>query len=252
MPSLITYLIEKMFFEPNKQNKNKSALNSPEAIAESVMTIATTGRGEMTVAAMKKYVQYCKARCSPRLTVEAGEILTSSYVKIRDDVRRQAIAAAGHGNGGRGVGGGGGGNYNDGGAMQQGAIPITVRQLEALVRLSESLARMRLDSEVQAEDVTEALRLFRVSTMAANAADQNTGDLSWSAASGPNRIEVDRTENFLRMRLNVGSTVNKQKIIEEAVGQGFNAVVLSRCIAVMVARGEMLERNQARLLKRLK
>ena len=49
-------------------------------------------------------------------------------------------------------------------------IPITVRQLEALVRLSESLAKVRLDSEVRIEDVNEALRLFRVSTMAANAA----------------------------------------------------------------------------------
>jgi DNA replication licensing factor MCM5 len=35
---------------------------------------------------MKKYIQYCKARCSPRLSEEAGEVLTSSYVKIRDGV----------------------------------------------------------------------------------------------------------------------------------------------------------------------
>lgn len=49
-------------------------------------------------------------------------------------------------------------------------IPITVRQLEAIIRMSESLAKMRLlpfASEVQ---VDEALRLFQVSTISAASA----------------------------------------------------------------------------------
>ena len=47
-------------------------------------------------------------------------------------------------------------------------IPITVRQLEALVRLAESLAKIRISAEVQPGDVAGALRLFRVITMATN------------------------------------------------------------------------------------
>ena len=39
-------------------------------------------------------------------------------------------------------------------------IPITVRQLEAIVRLSEALAKMRLKSEVSSDDVSEAHYLF--------------------------------------------------------------------------------------------
>lgn len=214
------------------------ATNSPEAIAENVLQIATSGTGELNVAAMKKYIQYCKVKCSPRLTEEAGEVLTSSYVKIRDDVRKQAIAARAS-------------NGND---DNQAAIPITVRQLEALVRLSESLAKMRLDSEVQAQDVTESLRLFRVSTMTANAADQTSAsNNSLASVSAPNRQEMERTESFLRSRLAVGGMmVNKQRIIEEAAGQGFNAVLISRALSVMVSRGELMERNQGRLLKRIK
>jgi DNA replication licensing factor MCM5 len=214
------------------------AVNSPEAIADNILEIVSSGNGELSIAAMKKYIQYCKAKCSPRLTDEAGEILTSSYVKIRDDVRKQAIAA----------------RTSNGNDDNQAAIPITVRQLEALVRLSESLAKMRLDSEVQPQDVTESLRLFRVSTMAANSADQTSSSSDATlSVTAPNRQEMERTESFLRSRLVVGGMmVNKQRIIEEAVGQGFNAVLVARALSVMVSRGELMERNQGRLLRRVR
>ena len=219
---------------------------SAEAVAANVLKVATTGEGELDVAAFKKYVQYCKAKCSPRLGEVAGEVLVSSYVKIRDDVRRRsvdAIAAAASGNGG-------GSSRADPG---QSAVPITVRQLEALVRVSESLAKMRLDSEVRPEDVTEALRLFKSSTLAANATDNVGGSGSGVGGGGVGqRDDLDRTEAFLRGRLVVGSLVNKQKIVEEAAGQGLHALWVGRALAAMVGRGEVLERNQGRLLKRLK
>lgn len=224
--------------DPNEESVNSSSNATPEAIAENVLRVATTGEGELDVPAMKKYIQYCKARCSPRLSEEAGEVLTSSYVKIRDDVRRRAIASSGRSDG------------RDGDT--QSAIPITVRQLEALVRLSESLAKMRLDPQVRSEDVTEALRLFKVSTMAANAVDQNLGETSYASVSAPNREEMERTEAFLRSRLNVGSMVNKQRLVEEGSGQGFNAILIARALSIMASRGEVLERNQGRLLKRVK
>lgn len=41
-------------------------------------------------------------------------------------------------------------------------IPITVRQLEAIIRLSESLAKMKLSNEVKEVHVNEAHRLFAV------------------------------------------------------------------------------------------
>jgi DNA replication licensing factor MCM5 len=197
------------------------------------MRVATTGLGELDVPSMKKYIQYCKAKCKPVLSEEAGQVLTSSYVKIRDDVRKQTILSQG------------------GNASAQPVIPITVRQLEALVRVAESLAKIRLDSKVRIEDVDEALRLFRVSTMAASAADQSMGEMSLLSGAG-NREEIDRAQSFLRSRLSIGSMVNKQKIIEEACGQGYNAMVVARVVSVMAMRGELLEKNQGRLLKRVK
>jgi len=219
--------------------RSEALNNSPEAIAENVMRIATTGQGELDVPSMKKYIQYCKSRCKPTLSEEAGQVLTSSYVKIRDDVRKATLQSQGE--------------------DAQATIPITVRQLEALVRISESLAKIRLDSEVRIEDVNEALRLFRVSTMAANSVDQSnaSGAMGGGAsilggAGANNREEFDRAQGFLRCRLAIGSTVNKQKLIEEGSGQGYNFMTMARVLSAMAQRGELLERNQGRLLKRIK
>jgi DNA replication licensing factor MCM5 len=196
------------------------------------MKVATTGQGELEIPAMKKYIQYCKSKCKPTLSEEAGQVLTSAYVKIRDDVRKSTVQSHGE--------------------DAQSTIPITVRQLEALVRISESLAKVRLDPEVRIEDVNEALRLFRVSTMAANATDHNNmGDRSILPGAN-NREEMDRAQGFLRSRLAIGTTVNKSKLIEEASGQGHNFMTMARVLSVMAQRGELLERNQGRLLKRIK
>ena len=43
--------------------------------------------------------------------------------------------------------------------------PSTHRQLEAVIRMSESLAKMRLSPFANEKDVDEALRLFQVSTL---------------------------------------------------------------------------------------
>jgi len=44
-------------------------------------------------------------------------------------------------------------------------IPITVRQLEAVIRMSEALAKMQLQPFATESHVEEALRLFQVSTL---------------------------------------------------------------------------------------
>ncbi|RVW43691.1 DNA replication licensing factor MCM5 [Vitis vinifera] len=91
---------------------------------------------------LKRYIQYCRTECHPRLSDSASTMLQNNYVKIRQDMRKQA---------------------NETG--EAAAIPITVRQLEAIVRLSEALAKMRLSHVATEENVLEAIRLFNVSTM---------------------------------------------------------------------------------------
>ncbi|AQK75816.1 DNA replication licensing factor MCM5 [Zea mays] len=91
---------------------------------------------------LKRYIEYCRATCKPRLSEKAAEMLQNKYIEIRQKMRQQA--------------------HETGRAA---AIPITVRQLEAIIRLSESLAKMRLTSVATPEHVEEAFRLFNVSTV---------------------------------------------------------------------------------------
>jgi DNA replicative helicase MCM subunit Mcm2 (Cdc46/Mcm family) len=76
---------------PHSKSSTGGNSNTAAAIAENAMRIATSGIGELDVPTMKKYIQYCKAKCMPRLSDEAGDILASSYVKIRDDVRKRVM-----------------------------------------------------------------------------------------------------------------------------------------------------------------
>lgn len=175
---------------------------------------------------MKKYIQYCKTKCKPVLTEAAGKVLTSSYVKIRDDMRQAS---------------------HTGVENSQSPIPITVRQLEALVRVSESLAKIRLDSKVKVDDVNEALRLFRVSTMAASSTDQDVTLLA--NASGEN---TRRIQQVLSSRLTIGRIMNKHSLIEEALGLGYNSSIVVRVLNAMVMRGELIESNQGKLIRRIK
>jgi DNA replication licensing factor MCM5 len=66
---------------------------------------------------------------SPRLNEKAAAALGREYVKIREEQRAR----------------------NQQRSATEGAnpVPITVRQLEAIVRVSESLARMTLQTEVR-------------------------------------------------------------------------------------------------------
>ena len=46
--------------------------------------------------------------------------------------------------------------------------------------------------------------------------------------------------------------MNRQKLIEDCIGQGYNAMTVARVLYIMVGRGEIIEKNQGRLLKRVK
>jgi DNA replication licensing factor MCM5 len=186
--------------------------------------VESTAEGEIDVPTLKKFVAYCRDRCAPRLSDEAAAALSSQYVHIRNQVRLNLL--------------------NTPGEAQ--VVPITIRQLEALVRISESLAKMRLSAEATSADVEEALRLFKVSTLAAS---QSNPALMGNIASSE---DVKRVEEFMRRRLGLRMTVNGKKITEEALAQGHADETVKRAIAAMVMKGELVELNQGKLLKRVR
>jgi DNA replication licensing factor MCM5 len=184
----------------------------------------STANGDIDVATLKKFVGYCREHCAPRLNDEAAAVLSSQYVHIRNQVRLNMKDTPG----------------------ETPTIPITIRQLEALVRISESLAKMRLSAEATVSDVEEALRLFKVSTLAAS---QSNPALM---GTGGSTEDVRRAEEFLKRRMGIRATVNSKNMMEEATGQGHTDDSVKRAVAAMIMRGELLELNQRKLLKRIR
>ena len=179
---------------------------------------------DIDVMTLKRFITYCRERCAPRLSDEAATMLSSQYVHVRNQVRLALL--------------------NTPGETQ--VVPITIRQLEALVRLSEGLAKMRLSAEATVADVEEAIRLFKVSTLAASQANPAL------LAGGGNSEETQRVEEFLRRRLALRMTVNTRKIVEEANAMGHSYESIKRAISAMVMRHELQELNQQKLLKRIR
>ncbi len=79
---------------------------------------------------LRKYVAYAKKNCNPILTDAAMKLINEDYLSIR--------------------------KQGDG----MGSVPITARQLEAYIRLSEASAKMYLRNEVIEEDAKRAVNLI--------------------------------------------------------------------------------------------
>ncbi|ATY60689.1 DNA replication licensing factor mcm5 [Cordyceps militaris CM01] len=191
-------------------------------IAKHVMGIHMDGRGveevaesEIPVDKMKKYISYCRSRCAPRLSSEAAEKLSSHFVSIRRQVHAAEIEA-----------------------NARSSIPITVRQLEAIVRITESLAKLTLSPIATEAHVDEAIRLFLCSTMDAvnQGSNQGSRDLN---------DEVNSVEAELKRRLPIGWSTSLTTLRREMVeGKGYSEQALNRALMYMERRDTIVFRNQ--------
>lgn len=106
------------------------------------------------------------------------------------------------------------------------------RQLEAIIRISEALAKMTLSGVVKNHHVEEAIRLFKFSTMDAVSAGSVDG-----LSRGELNEEMGRIERELRRRLPVGWSTSYQSLVREFVTQqGFSSHALERTLFVMEKR----------------
>ncbi|XP_057315209.1 DNA replication licensing factor mcm5-like [Hydractinia symbiolongicarpus] len=183
--------------------------------------------GDLSLMFLKKYIDYCRRKCGPRLSEGAAEKLKNQYVLMRSGARHQEQETS-----------------------KRSSIPITVRQLEAIVRISESLAKMRLQPFATETDVDEALRLFQVSTLDA----AMSGGLSGAEGFTPEEelAEVRRVEAALKKRFAIGSQVSEQRIISDFVRQKYSEKAISTVIHIMLRRGEIEHKYQRKVLYRVR
>ncbi|GBC07304.1 hypothetical protein RclHR1_07380004 [Rhizophagus clarus] len=178
--------------------------------------------GEIDITKMKKYISYARTRCAPRISPEASEKLSSHFVKIRAEASRADQNKHGHS-----------------------SIPITIRQLEAIVRISESMAKATLSPRVTGQHVDHAMRLFKNSTMNALSSCDIPG-MHHSEA----RRQIEIVEEEIKRRIAIGSRASTQRIIKEFERQ-FKPEVVQRAIDILARREVLQYRNQRKVILRI-
>lgn len=124
-------------------------------------------------------------------------------------------------------------------------IPITIRQLEAIIRISESLAKLTLSPVATEQHVEEAIRLFKFSTMDA----VQSGGVEGTTRSEL-MAEVQLVENEIQRRLPVGSQVPVFRIKNDLLQQGFSEAAITRAITILARREVLQLRSQGKVVYR--
>lgn len=88
-------------------------------------------------------------------------------------------------------------------------IPITVRQLEAIIRLSEALAKIHLCNVVKPEHVDEAHRIFKISTLHAASSGMNAKNVETPAELMP---LIRKVEDAIKRRVAIGTNISYPKL----------------------------------------
>jgi DNA replication licensing factor MCM5 len=109
--------------------------------------------------------------------------------------------------------------------------------LEAIVRISESLAKLSLSPIATESHVDEAIRLFLASTM--DAVTQGEGQGSRELME-----EVGKVEDELRRRLPIGWSTSLATLRREFVdGRGYSEQSLNRALVVLQRRDTVQVRH---------
>jgi replicative DNA helicase Mcm len=115
---------------------------------------------------LRKYVAFAKRNCYPTMTEEAKEEIRDFYVTLR----------------GQGEG-------------EDSPVPVTARKLEALVRLAEASARIRLSDTVTTEDTDRVIDIVR-SSLEDVGMDPETGEFDADMVeAGTSKSQRDRIKN---------------------------------------------------------
>ena len=182
--------------------------------------------------------------CFPVLTEEASRVLQDGYVELRDKLneRTRTEAAA------------------DGYSSRANKhIPITVRQLEALIRLSQAFARMCLQNEVTGVHATRALQLFRKANdmsvqQSARGRSANGDNAPGGAAAIPGFSAASvfrRVENEIKLQLRVGTDIS-YAVLSNNISRvtGADAGIIRRVVEAMIAREELDQRAMGKRVYR--
>ncbi|MBW2974615.1 ATP-binding protein [Candidatus Woesearchaeota archaeon] len=173
---------------------------------------------ELSTDLLKKYIGYAKRKIKPVLSDGAIEEIKKYYLKMRAS-----------------------------GGSEEGikTIPISARQLEALVRLSEANARLRLSEEVTRKDAKNAISLLEYSLMDVGF-DKETGKIDIdriatgvSASARSHIITIKEIINELEEK--IGKTIPIDDVVAAAKEKGINEDKVEEVVQKLKIKGDLYE-----------
>ena len=167
---------------------------------------------------LRKYVAYARQKIHPRLTDGALEEIKEFYLRMRKS-------------------GGTEGSIR--------SIPISARQLEALVRLSEASAKARLDERVTRKDAKKAIELLDYCLMQVGF-DKETGKIDIDRiATG---ISATSRSHILVLKDIIGELENKlgkaipiEDVVSEAKSRGMDEDKVEEAMERLKRSGDIFE-----------
>lgn len=166
---------------------------------------------------LRKWIAYVKQNIHPKLTDEAKTAIENFYVSLRNAGPEEE-------------------------AMQ--AIPITPRQLEAIIRLAEASAKLRFSNKVTKSDAERAIKL-QMSCMEQIGIDPETGKMDIDrVTTGVPTSERGRIVNVREIifQLSEGKkTIPVEEIVEEAEKKGIPSHKVDESIEKLKRSGDIYE-----------
>lgn len=162
----------------------------------------------------RKYVAYAKRTCFPILSDEAKEMLIQYYLDLRKK------------------------------AQNDKPVPVTARQLEAIIRLAEASARIRLSPKIEYSDAERSIKIID-QCLRKVAYDPETGGLDIgriTSSISRNKRDLIRTiKEMIRSGSDDKGRASIRDVIQWVVARGFEEDEVEKQIQNMLEFGEAME-----------
>lgn len=172
---------------------------------------------EISKELLRKFIAYAKQNVFPKLTDDAIKEIKEYYLKMR----------------------------SSGGDESFKAVPISARQLEALVRLSEASARLRLSDKVEKKDAQKAVDLLHY-CLEQIGMDKETGKIDIDriatgiSASQRSRVHTIK-EIIAELEVQIGKAIPIEEITKLARERGVEASQVDELIERLKRDGDLFE-----------
>ena len=120
-------------------------------------------------------------------------------------------------------------------------------QLEAIIRISEALAKMSLSPMATGKHVDEAIRLFNASTMNAIQSGMIEGNMDGSLMD-----QVQRIEDVIRRRFPIGSHISEKRLKDELAKQEFLPACINKAIFKLIQKEVLVYEDRRTKIRRIR